>query len=322
MQGLTSSFSWIFTLLLAGLTSCGIETAEPEQSEALVIASDFLHEKDTVLFSDFTRKNNVHLIIRHLSPDQMISEVESKGYNSGIDLVLSGNMHTQITLNKNGILQDLVELESEIKTQNQYISYKHNFVGIGLDPFVLKYASDSIQEPKSYHDLARFSGYHTLSKSDIISFLSPIRKRMNRAKTYDWAKNWTENSSLRPEKGPWNDSAKVVLCKYSQLETINDSIWEAYSDGHYFPNEEGTGVYFDLISISIVQQAEHYSDAQKFMAHCQNSGYNATLNRQIHCFPIYNYLQARIDGPKFYTSQIDQLLKYHDVLGRLLDKLN
>jgi len=322
MQPLMRSFLWVFALLFLGVGACSIESAKPIKSQALVIASDFLHEKDTVLFKDFSKKNGVRLIIRHLSPDQMITEIESKGYNSGIDLVLSDNMQTPIKLNKNGLLQDLVEIESEVKTQNQYISYKHNFVGIGLDPFVFKYTSDSIQEPKSYRDLNESQHYHTLSKSDIISFLSPIRREMNRASTYNWAKKWTGKSSLRPDNGPWSDSAQVVLCKYSQLKTFKDSIWENYPEGHYFPNREKAGVYFDLMSVSIVQQAEHFSDAQKFMEHCQNSGYNAALNRRLNRFPIYDYLKSRLEGPKFYSTHIDELLKYHDVLERMLDKLN
>ncbi|MDG1331068.1 MAG: hypothetical protein P8P74_01975 [Crocinitomicaceae bacterium] len=322
MQRLIRPFLWISVLLFLGISACTVETAESIKSQALVVASDFLHEKDTVLFKDFIRKNDVRLIIRHLTPDQMINEIESKGYNSGIDLVLSDNMQTPIKLNKNGILQDLVESSSEIETQNPYISYKHNFVGIGLDPFVYKYTSDSIREPKNYRDLNKVRHYHTLSSSDIISFLSPIRRRMNRAKTYEWAREWTENSTFRPEKGPWDDSTQVVLCKYSQLETFNDSVWQRYPSGHHFPNGESAGVYFDLMSISIVQQAEHFSDAQKFLEHCQNSGYNATLNRKLNRFPIYDYLKSRLEGPKFYSTHIDQLLKYHDVLDRMLDKLN
>lgn len=322
MQRLTSSIFWISALFLIGLASCSIDSAQPIKSQALVIASDFLHEEDTVLFKSFIRKNDIRIIIRHLSPDQMISEIESKGYNSGIDLVFSQNTQTPIKLNKKGILQDLVEIETDIKEQNKYISFKHNFVGIGLDPFVFKYTSDSLREVSSYLDLSKHPSYHTLSKSDIICFLSPIRKKMNRGNTFDWAKKWNEQSTFRPENGSWNDSTGVVLCKYSQLETFSDSIWMRYPEGIYFPNENKSGVYYDLVSLSIVQQAEHFSDAQKFLEYCQNSGHNSTLNMKINRFPIYDYLKERKEGPKFHTSHIDELLKYHDVIERMMNKLN
>ena len=171
------------------------------------------------------------------------------------------------------------------------------------------------------HDLTKVRHSHTLSQSEIISFLSPIRRKMNRASTYEWAQKWSENSFARSENGLSNDSAQVILCKYSQVNQINDSIWTSYPEEIYFPNNESTGAYFDIMSISIVRQAEHFSDAQKFLEHCQNSGHNATLNRKLNRFPVYDYLKIRTDGPKFSSIHIDQLLKYHDVLDRMLDKI-
>ncbi|MFK7785343.1 MAG: hypothetical protein AB8B56_09515 [Crocinitomicaceae bacterium] len=321
MQRLKSLILWISLPFFVGITACTIETATPIKSEALVIASDFLYEEDTVLFADFSKKNSVRLIIRHLSSDEMISEMTSKGYNSGIDLVFSDNMQTPVKLNKQGILQDLVEIEKGVKTQNPYISYRHNFVGVGLDPLVFKYTSDSTQEARSYSDLINTPHYHTLSRSEVISFLSPMRRKMNRAKTYEWTQKWAKTTAFRPEKGPWSDSAQFVLCKFSQLEQINDSLWAKYPDEIVFPNTESTGIYFDLISVSIVQQAEHFSDAKKFLEHYQNSGYNATLNKKLSRFPVYDYLKIRTEGPKFSSIHIDQLLKYHDVLDRMLDKI-
>jgi len=161
-----------------------------------------------------------------------------------------------------------------------------------------------------------------LSEADIVSFLSPIRKERNRAITYEWMKKWNQQSTFRTENSSWNDSAEVVLCKYSQLNQENDSTWQDFAEGHYFPNEDRAGVYFDVMTLSIVRQAEHYSDAQKFIAHCQNSGYNDMLNRKLNRFPIYEYLKARTEGPKFYPVNIDELLQYHDVLSRMFDKLN
>lgn len=321
MQRVLSSFLWIFAFSFLVMTSCTVETAKPLKSQALVIASDFLHAKDTVLFKDFIEKNEVRLIIRHLSPERIIDEIKSKEYNSGIDMVLSQNMQTPIKLNKSGILHDMVEEESAVKSPNQYISYKHNFVGIGLDPFVFKYTSDSVRVIKHYQDLSNYPSYYTLSESDKLSFLSPIRKVQKRAKTFEWIKKWNQQSTFRTEFTPWNDSVHVVLCKYSQLETFKDSIWENYAEGCYFPNEDRSGVYFDVMNLSIVQQAEHFTDAQKFLTHCQNSGYNATLNKELNRFPIYDYLKARLEGPKFYPLRIDKLLQYQDVINRMLNKL-
>lgn len=313
---------WIFASLSVGITSCSIETAQSEKYSALVIVSDFLQEEDTVLFNKFTQENDLRIIIRNLSADRIISEVQSKGYNSRIDVILSQNMQTPITLNKHGILQDIVKDGENTKTHNQFISYKHNFFGIGLDPFVFKYTHDSISEPRRYNDLIDHHHYHTLSKSDLMSFLSPIRKERNRAQTYEWAKRWNEKSTFRPKHPVTADSTELLLCKYSQLPTFQDSIWQTYPEGYYFPNQDKSGVYFDLMTVAIVQQAEHYADAQKFIKFCQNPGFNAFLANKMNHFPIYDYLRERKNGPKFHSTPIDQLLQYHDVLARMLDKLN
>lgn len=322
MERLMGSFSWMLAFFLLATTSCTIETAKPIKSHALVIASDFLHAEDTVLFKDFIKNNDVHIKIRHLTTDEIISIIKEKGYNSGLDMVLSKNMHSSIKLNKSGVLHDLVDPKIEMKSQNPYISYKHNFIGIGLDPFVFKYTNDTLRGIKHYQDLSKHAHYHTLSQYDKLGFLSPIRKEQNRVNTYNWAQKWNNHSTLRPEKGPWSDSAEVVLCMYSQLNTFNDSIWKKYPEDSFFPNRDREGVYFDVMTLSIVQQAEHFSHAQNFLKHCQNSGYNAKLNADLKRFPIYEYLNVRKEGPKFYTKNLDELLKYHDVLVRILDKLN
>lgn len=322
MQRLIGSFSWVIAISLLAVTSCTIETAQPIKSNSLVIASDFLHAEDTVLFKDFIKDNDVRLKIRHLTADQIIRIIKEKRYNSGLDMVLSQNMHTSIKLNRNRVLHDLIDPKNEIKSQNLYISYKHNFIGIGLDPFVFKYTNDTLRGITHYEDLNEHHHYHTLSYFDKLSFLSPIRKKQNRVDTYNWAQKWNNQTMLRPEKGPWRDSAEVVLCRYSQLRSFNDSIWKQYPADFFFPNQDRNGVYFEVMTLSIVQQAEHFADAQKFIKYCQNSGYNAQLNADLNRFPIYKYLNARIEGPTFYTSNLDELLKYHDVLVRIIDKLD
>lgn len=286
-----------------------------------MIASDFLNAEDAKLFKKFSQKNNVRIKIRHLSADQIISIVEEKGYGSGIDLVFSKNMHSAVKLNKKGIFHDLIESKNEAKSENPYISYKHNFIGIGLDPFVFKYTNDTLRGIKHYEDLTEHPHYHTLSDFDKLSFLAPVRKKQNRVETYNWAKKWNDQSTLRPEKGPWNDSAEVVLCLYSQLNTFGDSIWMKYPTDCFFPNQDRKGAYYDLITLSIIQQAEHFSDAQKFVEYYQNSGANTRLNANLNRFSIYKYLNARKYKPKFHPAKLDELLKYHDVLVRIIDKL-
>lgn len=313
-------FFLLSILLVTG--ACTVPSAKPENDRSVTIASDFLEEADTLLFTDFVKRNNIRIVIRHLSLDEITSIIEKKEYDSGIDLVFSQNTQTPIELNKKGFLHNLIEPKQKLTSRNHYISYRHNFVGVGLDPFVLNFRHDSLRSEINYSDLRKKSHYHTLSKADQLSFLSPIRRRNDRIETFAWARDWNSKSIERPSEGPWKDSLNFVLCKFSQLASIQDSAWQKYSGVPYFPNQTKSGVYFELITVSIVRQAEHYTSAQKLMEYIQNPGFNATLNNKINRFPVYDYLKERKNGPKFYPSNIDQLLKYYDVLGRMLDKIN
>lgn len=316
-----SSFTLILIFVLGAMTSCSIETARVKKSPFLVIASDFLTAQDTILFKEFVRKNNVRVIIHPMSGDEVLKKIRESAFNSGLDLILMQNSNTALRLNNAGVIHDFDKEENSVNSQNPFVSYTHNFVGIGVDPFVFKYRVDSIRTATHYQDLTTVKHHHTLSDADILGFLSPIRKERTRAQTYDWIKKWKKVGSLRPSKGPWSDSAQVILCKYSQLNTFQDSTWAKYEKEYLFPNTDRAGVYFDLVTVSIVNQAEHFSEAQKFLAFCQNSGHNSKLNARINRFPVYPYLSARKNGPQLYPAKIDELLQYHEVLRRLLTKL-
>ncbi len=303
-------------------SACTVPSAKTENDRSVTIASDFLQEADTVLFSSFAKRNKIRIIIRPMNLDEISSEVANKGYNSGIDMVFSQNTLTPIELNKKGFLHDLMEPEQKMTSRNHYISYRHNFVGVGLDPFVFNFRHDSLRSELNYSDLRKTSHFHALSKADQLSFLSPIRRRNDRIATFAWARDWSSASIQRPDEGPWRDSLDFVLCKFSQLETIQDSSWQKYSGVPYFPNQSKSGLYFELTTVAIIRQAEHFTDAQKLLDYFQSPGFNATLNEKINRFPIYDYLNVRKEGPKFYPSNIDQLLKYYDVLDRMLDKIN
>ena len=320
-----SGFKILRTYLLLGVavffTSCSIEMAKPEKKQTLVIASDFLHEEDTLIFKQFVQKHKIRVVIRHLSPEELIAKLKDARFNSGIDVVLAQNAYTALRLNNLGMLHDFEKTPEASTNTNRYISYKHNFIGIGLDPFVFNYPVDSIRTATRYHDLRTQPSYHLLSNWDLLSFFSPIRKETNQSKTFEWMKDWKSHSAFRPEKGPWADSVRVNLCKYSQLTTVEDSTWISYSKEIVFPESRGMGTHYELIVLAIVDQAEHFDAANKFIEFCQNPGYNELINKKMHRFPIYDFLELRKSAPRFYPIPIDKLVQNDEMILRMLKKL-
>ena len=64
-----NNIAFLFTFLVTIIASCSIEEANQNQKNELIIASDFLKSKDTTLFKNFSKTNNIRIknaLIKHL----------------------------------------------------------------------------------------------------------------------------------------------------------------------------------------------------------------------------------------------------------------
>ena len=68
-------FVFFFTLLFAFLTGCSIEKANKSEKNELIIASDFLKSKDTILFRKFSDANNIRVKIKFLMENILKTEI-------------------------------------------------------------------------------------------------------------------------------------------------------------------------------------------------------------------------------------------------------
>ena len=82
-----NNIAFLITFLILFLAGCGIEEAKPSHKSELIIVSDFLKSKDTILFRNFSTANNIHIKIRFLSSDSIQKSLKKDGFNSNFDLV-------------------------------------------------------------------------------------------------------------------------------------------------------------------------------------------------------------------------------------------
>ena len=78
----------VLTTVSLIFSGCYVENASSEKDKTLVIASDYLNEEDTLIFSDFAKKENVRIIIKHIDAATLIGEIQGNEYAHGIDLVM------------------------------------------------------------------------------------------------------------------------------------------------------------------------------------------------------------------------------------------
>jgi hypothetical protein len=296
------------------LASCHIEQAKPIERETLTISSDYLEEGDTLLFTSFVKKYNVRLIIRSMSTDAVIGLMRNADYNSGLDLILSKSSHSAFRLSKQHVFQPLNKQDEKLIVEHDFISWKYDYVALGLDPYVIHYASDTAITARTYQDLFKYPHYHTLDHDDLLCFMSPLRHEKNQVDTYKWAERWYKLTVKSPENGPISDSISATLSRYSQIDDPNDGVI-------YYPDGLRSGCYYDLLTMGIVKQAENYLTAKKFISYYSNPGHNSTINEKLHTFPLYDYLPFR--GDKFVLNPVssETLLQYHGIIDRIINKL-
>jgi hypothetical protein len=300
---------------LAVFASCHTERAKPLERETLTIASDFLDEDDTLLFSGFVKKYNVRLIIRSMSTDGVIGLIGNAEYNSGLDLILSSSSQSAFRLSKQHIFQSISEDDSDLQIAHEYFSTKYDYVALGIDPFVISYASDSTITARTYQDLFKIPHYHTLNRDDILCFMSPLRHEKNQVETYKWIERWYNLAVERPKSGAISDSLPATLRRYSQLEDINAGVI-------YYPDGLRSGCYYDLSTMGIVKQAENYLTAKKFISYYSNPGHNSIINKKLQTYPLFDYLASRQNKFTLNSVKSETFLQYHGIIDRIINKLD
>lgn len=308
----------VVILLLSGLSSCYVETAKSVKDKELAIVSDYLVEKDTVLFRRFKEKYKCRVYIRSMTTDQLIGYMRNADHNSGLDIVMMKSLQSVLSLNKNGVLHPLGKNERSFHVDSSYISKKFNYIGLGFDPFVISYTTDTIPLIDKYYSLSRTKHFNHLSQDDILVFLSPIRKEHGRVAFYSWTKKWldqtidlTSRDSLMPNY--------PILSLYSDFKQFPSEL-KSYKIMNY-PKGMKEGSYFNLRTLAIIRQAEHFALARNFISFYRNAGYNEDLNIKLHTIPLFHSLINSNEDFVTYPLNPEKTLEYHLTIERMLDKM-
>ena len=284
------------------LVACKIEEAKPEISKKLVLASDFLEAKDTVLFKRFSKKTGIRLKILNLNASQIAQKLKKEGYNSSIDLVFVKSLSSVKTLDKTKFQKLDVNFLRE-KTPSLKAFKNATWLVAGLDPYVFSYIPDSTKTAKTYSALSTNFSWASPQSNDEFSVLLAHSGSLtkNDAK---WKKGFIQNNVTFNAENDSAQNTQFLVMKHSFF-IKNKSLSQNKKRVLLFPEDKKTGCYADRWCFAIVNQAKNYESTKAFLMYYSKLSLSNNFKKQHGVFPKTDKLK----NPKILKIKEDVLLK-------------
>lgn len=301
---------FLLFLLLLSILGCDIPSAAPEKNPTLVIATDQLMEKDSLLFSQFGKKHHAEIVLKEMSVDSLIGLFQADPYAIGIDIILVHKAYDMRQVQQNNLLEGLKKEDFPPEAQ---LSNSKTFITSGIDPYVC--VSKKNTHIRIYDDLNHLPYLQHLSHKSLTHFFAPYEKRLHRSKTFERVEKLHEKAL---EMNIWNaDSAKTILATYSdyKMKSPDDSIWYNFTNIQ-FPNSTTSGVFYDALTAGIIRQSSNYQLSTELLQWIVSQKINQRFTKNRGYDSIYNNGKYRP-----FKSPIDALMQYHTMIERMLEEV-
>lgn len=287
---------WLFIIIgVLSFYSCKTEYAKAPTVPELNIASDILTSRDSLLFQSFENQHHCKVIITHLPLGYIMDKISASPFNHGFDLIISKSASRLGQLNYKSLLQEVEK--DKIQCSDYFISTKYNFVTVGFNPFVLSTHKDSTINIRTYNELKSNHYQNKLSFEENIVMLSGVYSKLRKNDTYTWVIQSNQMQS---------DSAQYVkLSTYSIVDLENSKV--------IYPNQFGSGSFYDILAISMPIQPEDYQLSTEFINEITSSKMNSKICNDLQYLPLSDFNQYRL-----YKKKPDDLIQYYGVIKRIL----
>ena len=311
-----SIFYFSFIILFFSI-GCKLENAKPKPKKELIIVSDYLEAKDSILFSKFASKNDVRVIVKYMKVNNVIGSFRNNKYGVGIDILMMKSLYNVNRLSKNGYFQSISNLSQKLTSISSFVSLKYNYIGFGIDPYVFAYNPDTTLSIRTYGDLKSHLFVTDLSDKQLIPMLAPVLAKMDKVQSFNWIKTFRKHQLNITKRNI--DTAMVCLTTLSSFKqnTNTDSLYLKFREVHY-PNGNSKGTFYDLRTFAIVDQAENYSLAKDFILFFMKQENSNTL-----CSKLSIISANETNKPfRLYKDKSEKLLQYYNSIQRIFAKLN
>ena len=308
-----------FILVLIGLNSCSIPEVQPAAKSTVVLASDFLYAKDSVLFANFEKQQKVKVKIKHLSADSILAHFKDYQYNSQFDGVL---LYSTYTLNKLSNAQVLHPLSKKLLDAPQGAKSPNNdwFV-FGIDPYVIDFGRGKTKQ-FAYNELTHDVKWEpVLTKEESTAFYASVLHQFGRSnmhKSMQWLQEMKDHmySSKIADTLP---KAAFTLTRFSKAQKEYHHI--------ILPTQGRIGVFYDGVGIASVRHSKKYVAITKLQSYLLNSFNNQAITGKLFLFPIQNPnghsdFKFQNDYPTFFRGTPRQTTKEYRDMERVLRKLD
>jgi hypothetical protein len=292
--------------LVGSLFACSIDEAMPLAHKKLVIASDFLYQKDSKFFSELAKKERVQIEILHMRADSIEYRLKKDGFNTNVDVVLVQSLLSIKNL-KNQAFQKIEETTEQELTN--LTKFQKNWYLIGRDPFILTYLKDSLEKPSSYRELSTdflwtspdLQSIELIKAQVSYQYQHVKKKKKNQRSLKEWLRGLKDHRVNYQEGSDSTASTQLLLMKYSSY-LRNKPLLTTKKRVVVFPKN----AYFDYFALAVVPQAKDYAVSKSFLLFWNEHAKDKRFLKHFGMTPI----EPMKKGRAFYISpkEILQLL--------------
>jgi len=311
MQKIISLTTFVFAFLI--IQSCGIEEAKNDKNK-LVIASDFLNPKDTILFKRFIKSTNISLSIIHLNAESIAKKLDDEGFNTNIDVVFVSSLQSVKKLRAikfHTISSQNIEdnFPSIRKFQN------NSWFAIGYDPYIISYIPDTIETATNYKDFTSKFSYASLNSQNNKVLKSHVNFLIkNTMKNEAWNINFDKRYTILISESDSVSTKQIYLFKWSEYLNNPKLTQNKKRKIDLNFNSENGGLYADRKCLSVVKEAKNFKNAVSFLIFLHTNSHNAIFLEKFGAVPILEkgkvYIYPKIQSMQIFKVNEDSLLMH------------
>ncbi|MCO5260306.1 MAG: hypothetical protein M9916_09200 [Crocinitomicaceae bacterium] len=263
----------IFVVLL--LNSCNTPSVESSKPKVVYIASDFLATKDSVLFKDFSKKEQIKVVILAMSADSIIQHYTTYKYNSKFDIVLLKTTFGMYNVSQIGALHPIPETHRW--QDNNFVSPTNDWITLGIDPYIVT----GLKEKKAfqYNDLTwGLKWKNNLSNDEMAAFRTSVMLQFGR-KNFNKSLKWLKNVEHQTANEKDTLIASFELTRLSKLT--------AKQLDYVYPSQiVRLGAFYDGVNVGIVRHSSKFTTALNFLSFYTKSQNNQKICKRLNLLPV------------------------------------